>query len=103
MFGDMMSKLKDAQKTMEETKKRLDTIYVDAEAENGKVKVTANGNKKIKDIVISEELLKENDKQALEDILVVAVNRALEKAEKVSEAEMQGIAKGILPNFPGLF
>ena len=33
MFGDFMGKMQEAQKQMEETKKRLDGVYVDAEAE----------------------------------------------------------------------
>tara|TARA_R110000868_G_scaffold269842_4_gene529249 strand:+ start:1309 stop:1521 length:213 start_codon:yes stop_codon:yes gene_type:complete len=68
---------------------------VSADAENGLVKVVSNGNRKITSIEISPEIM--NDREQVEELTLIAVNRALEKAEKVAESEMQGIAKGILP------
>lgn len=102
MFGDMMGKLQDMKQKMEETKKRLDTITLEGEAGNNAVKVRVNGNRQIKSVEISPELFSA-DKEEVEDLLVIAINRALEKAEKVNEAEMAGAAKGIMPNIPGLF
>lgn len=96
MFGDMFNKLQQMKEEVEKSKQRLESISVDAEF-NG-VKITMNGNRKLKDISIPAELL--DDKEALEDILITAFNRSLEKAEKVNEAEMAGAAKGILPNMP---
>ena len=96
-MGDMMGKLKEMQQRSEEVKKRLDTISVNAEAENGMVKVVCNGNRKISSIKISVELMQANDKEKIEELSLLAINRALEKAEKVAEAEMQGVAKGMLP------
>lgn len=92
-----MGKLKEMQQQSEEVKKRLDTISVDAETENGMVKVVCNGNRKISAIKISDELMQANDKEKIEELSLLAINRALEKAEKVAEAEMQGVAKGMLP------
>lgn len=92
-----MGKLKEMQQQSEEVKKRLDTISVDAETENGMVKVVCNGNRKISSIKISDELMQANDKEKIEELSLLAINRALEKAEKVAEAEMQGVAKGMLP------
>lgn len=92
-----MGKLKEMQQRSEEVKKRLDTISVNAEAENGMVKVVCNGNRKISSIKISVELMQANDKEKIEELSLLAINRALEKAEKVAEAEMQGVAKGMLP------
>jgi nucleoid-associated protein EbfC len=99
MFGDMMGKLQEMKQKMEEIKKRLETITVKAEAAEGAITVTANGNKKIVNVTISDEIAK-GDKEELEDLLVVAINRAIEQAEKVNEAEMQGAASGFLP--PGM-
>ena len=98
-----MGKLQDAQKQMEETKKRLDSVFVEAEAEGGLVKVKANANRKIVNISISQQLVDEKDKDALEDLVLTAVNRALEQAEKVNESEMQNVAMGMMPNIPGIF
>ena len=101
MFGDMMSKLQEMKKQMEESKKRLDSITVMGESGGGNIVVVANGNRKITDIKIKEELLK-SDKEEIEELLTVAVNRAIEQADKINEAEMQTSAKSFLPGFPGL-
>ena len=96
MFGDMMGKLQEMQQKTEETKKRLDSVHVEATAEDGMVKVISTANRKITSIEISQELV-EGDKEQLEDLVMLAVNRALEKAEKVSESEISDVAKGMLP------
>ncbi len=99
MFGDMMGKLRDMQQKTEEVKKRLDTISVVAEVEGGLVKVICTANRKITSIEINQELIDKRDKEELEELTLMAVNRALDKAEKVAETEMQGVAKGMLPGF----
>lgn len=103
MFGDlqgMMAKLKEAQAKIEATKKRLDTVLVDGEAGNGRVKVTATANRTIKSIDISEEVME--DKEALEDYLIIALNKALEMANQINELEMANAARDGMPDIPGL-
>lgn len=97
MFGDMMGKLQAMQQKMEESKRRLDNVYVDAESPSGLVKVTFTGNKKIKNISVDESLVSGGDKEELEDHLVLAINKGLEKAEQVWESEMKGMAGGLIP------
>ncbi len=103
MFGDisgMMKKLKVAQQKVEETKLRLDTVLVDGEANSGVVKVTATANRKITSITIVDALLE--DKEALEDYLVIALNDAITKASNIHDAEMAAAAKDGMPNIPGM-
>lgn len=102
MFEDMMGKLQAIQQQMEEAKKKLDSIIVNAEAGGGAVKVTMTANRQVKSITISEELHK-GDKEELEEILSVAMNRALAEAEKVHEAQMRDSASGMLPGIGGMF
>ena len=55
MFGDMMgmmNKLKEAQKKVEDTKKRLDTVYIEESSNDAKLKVTLTANRNIKSISI---------------------------------------------------
>jgi DNA-binding protein YbaB len=75
---------------------------VDGQAENGQVKVVVNGNKMVKQILISPELFAQGDKEAIEDLLIIALNRAIEKAEAFSNDEMKEMAKGVIPPIPGL-
>jgi len=93
----MMGKLKEMQQQSEEIKKRLDTVSVEGESEGGSVKVISTANRKITSIQISDDLMQASDKDQLEDLTLLAINRALDKAEKVAETEMQGVAKGMLP------
>lgn len=98
-MGDMMGKMQEMKQKSEEVKKRLDTISVNGEAENGLVTVVSTANRKITSIQISDQLMQDGDKDQIEDLTLLAINRALEKAEKVAEAEMAGVARGMLPGF----
>ncbi len=103
MFGDMqgmMAKLKEAQAKIEETKLRLNTVMVDGGSGNGSIIVTVTANREVKNIAIADELLE--DKEALEDYLILALNKALQKANEINEAEMAAAAKGGLPDIPGM-
>ena len=103
MFGDlmgMMGKLKETQKKVEETKKRLDTVLVDEQSSDGLVKVTLTANRAIKTIAIDDSLLE--DKEQLEDYLVITLNKAIDKATKIQEAELAAVAKEGMPNIPGM-
>jgi DNA-binding YbaB/EbfC family protein len=103
MFGDMMGmmgKLQEAQKKVEETKKRLDTVLIDEKSNDGKIQVTLTANRTIKSISISEDIF--NDKEELEDYLIITLNKAIEKATNINETELAAAAKDGLPNIPGL-
>ena len=103
MFGDimgMMGKLKETQQKVEETKKRLDFVLIDEKSSDGLVEVTLTANRKIKNITVSDDLLQ--DKEMLEDYLVNVLNKAIEKATDVNEAELAAVAKDGMPNIPGM-
>lgn len=103
MFGDMMGmmgKLKETQQKVEATKKRLDLVSLEESSPEGLVKVVITANRKVKEIYIDENLL--NDKEQLEDYLILAINKAIEKATQVNETEMAAVAKEGMPNIPGM-
>ena len=103
MFGDMMGmmgKLKEAQQKVEETKQRLNTVLIDESSADDLVKVTLTANREIKKIEIEDEILQ--DKEQLEDYLILTLNKAIEKATKINEAELASAAKEGMPNIPGL-
>ncbi len=96
----MMGKLKETQKKVEETKKRLDTVIIEETTANNLIKTTMTANRELKSIEIDESLL--NDKVQLEDYLIININKAIEKATKVNEAELGAVAKEGMPNIPGM-
>ncbi|CAM1353565.1 YbaB/EbfC family nucleoid-associated protein [Tenacibaculum insulae] len=103
MFGDisgMMGKLKDAQQKVEATKKRLNTVLVDENTANGDLKITVTANREIKAITINERLLQ--DKEELEDYLILTINKALKRASEINEQELAIAAKDGMPNIPGM-
>ena len=100
---DFMGKIQEAQKQMEETKKRLSDIIVEDTAEGGLIKVSSNCNLKITNIEISDLVFQQHDKSELEDLLIVAINKTLERARQTQEAEMAKVAQGMLPGIGGLF
>lgn len=103
MFGDlmgMMGKLKETQQKIEETKKRLDSVLIDEQSSDGLLKVTLTANRTVKSIEVGDSLLE--DKEQLEDYLVLVMNKAIEKATKVNEAELGAVAQDGMPNIPGL-
>ncbi|RTY94893.1 YbaB/EbfC family nucleoid-associated protein [Flavobacterium sp. GT3R68] len=96
----MMGKLKETQQKIEDTKKRLDTVLVDEQSTDGLLKVTLTANSKIKSITIDDSLLE--DKDQLEDYLIVVMNKAIEKAANVNQTEMDAVTKMDLPSIPGM-
>jgi nucleoid-associated protein EbfC len=103
MFGDlmgMMGKLKETQQKVEATKERLNTVLVDEKSSDGLLQVTLTANREIKNITIDESLLQ--DKEQLEDYLVLTLNKAIAKATSVHETELAAVAKEGMPNIPGM-
>lgn len=103
MFGDimgMMGKLKETQQKIEETKKRLDSVLIDEQSNDGLLKVTLTANRTVKSIDIDDSLLE--DREQLEDYLVLVMNKAIQKATAVNDAELGAVAKDGMPNIPGM-
>jgi len=103
MFGDlmgMMGKLKETQEKVEATKKRLSTVLIDQQSSDGLIRITLTANREVKSIELDPELLE--DREQLEDYLVVNLNKALEKAGSIHEAELAAAARDGMPDIPGM-
>lgn len=103
MFGDlmgMMGKLKETQAKIEDTKKRLDHVLIDEQSRDGLLKVTLTANRTIKSIEINQELLE--DKEQLEDYLILTLNNAISRATTINETELAAVTKDGMPDIPGL-
>ncbi len=99
----MFDKLMQAQQMAGEVKKRLDAISVSGSAEGGKITVNLNGNKVAQSVTIDAGFFKEADKEQLEELLVIAINKAIAQADNVSQSEMAAITKDMLGGMGGLF
>lgn len=96
----MLSKLSNLQGRMDELKNRLNNVTVKGEAPGGTVIATVNCNKEVKDINIRYDLIEEGDKDRIQDLVTIAINRAMAKAQEVADNEGAAISKEMLPNMP---
>jgi DNA-binding protein YbaB len=99
----MFDKLFEAQQKAGEAKKRLDAITVTGTAEGGKITVTANANKVIQAVNIDDEFYKQADREELEELLLVALNKAIEQADNISQSEMAAMTKEMFGGLGGMF
>ncbi|MDB5032024.1 YbaB/EbfC family nucleoid-associated protein [Mucilaginibacter sp.] len=99
----MFDKLFEVQQKAGEVKKRLDAITVTGSVEGGKISVTATGNKIIQSITIDADFYKDADKEEIEELLVTAINKAMEQADNVSQSEMAAITKDMLGGMGSMF
>jgi hypothetical protein len=98
---NMMKQVQKMQEQMAKTQAELETKTVTAEVGGGMVKVTANGKQQILKIEIEKEVVNGEEKEMLEDLVLAAVNQALEKAGALAQEEMGKVTGGMLP--PGMF
>lgn len=81
----------------EQLKARLETIFVEASAADDAIKIQANANQRITNIAIDATKIDLKDTEQLEDLLLVATNRALEAAAAKGKIEMQQMAQNAMP------
>ena len=102
MFGnqnmqDMMAKLQEMQGAVEDSKKRLENIYVKGDALEGKIRFVLDGNRQLKELFIDDEIMKQTPKKEIVQNLIDAFNKAIKDADHVNENEMKSTAFNIIP------
>ena len=102
MPGNMNNILKQAQKMQENMQKmqeELEAKEVEASVGGGAVTVKANGKKEVIDIAIKPEVVDPDDIEMLQDMIVIAVNQAMDEIDKVTNEKLGKYTQGL----PGLF
>ncbi|MGD1894048.1 MAG: YbaB/EbfC family nucleoid-associated protein [Cyclobacteriaceae bacterium] len=98
---NIFGKLKDVQSKIKEAQGSLGEIIVEAEAGAGLVKATVNGKRQVIKVEIDPSLIKPEDKDMLQDLIVAAINKGLEEADEKAKETLQKATEGMIPNIPG--
>ena len=93
--GGMMAQIQRLQKQMEEAQAQLADETVTASAGGGAIKVTMTGDQKCKSVEISPDLLKDADAEMLQDLVLSAVNMALDQSRELASQKMGPLAGGL--------
>jgi DNA-binding YbaB/EbfC family protein len=94
-FSDMMKQLKEAGEKMQDVHKQLETVIAEGEAGGGMVRVKVNGRQKLLELVIDPEIM--DDREMVQDLVVAAVNKALESSIQLAQGEISRVAGGLNP------
>ena len=98
----MMGKMKEVQSRMKEAQENLINISANGEAGAGLVQATVNGKHQLTSLSIDASLLKADDKEVLQDLIIAAVNKAAQEAEVLAKESLRKSTEGLIPNIPGM-
>ncbi len=102
MDRKMMQQLQQMQTKLMKAQEELGNTDVEGTAGGGAVRVTMNGHRELRNLVIAAEAVDPDDVESLQDMIVAAFNDASKKAQDLSESKLGGLTGG-MPNIPGLF
>ncbi|PWJ44708.1 YbaB/EbfC family nucleoid-associated protein [Sediminitomix flava] len=101
-FMKMLGQMREVQAKLKEVQDNLVHVTADGEAGGGMVKATVNGKKQVIKLDIDPELCRPDDKEVLQDLIVAAINKALDEVEGLAQEELQKHTQGMMPNIPGM-
>lgn len=97
----MMGKLKEVQENVKKAQEGLKEITASGEAGAGMVTATVNGNKEVIGLEIDESLITKEDSDMMKDLIIAAINKAINEADVKSKEHMKKATEGMIPNIPG--
>jgi len=101
MDRKMMQQLQQMQTRLMKAQEELGNTNVEGSAGGGAVRVTMNGHRELRDLVIAPEAVDPDDVETLQEMIVAAFKDASKKAQDLSESKLGGLTGGM--NIPGLF
>jgi DNA-binding YbaB/EbfC family protein len=93
--GGMMQQLQRLQQQMAEAQERLAVETVEATAGGGAIKVTMTGDQRCQTVEIDPDFVKDADAEMLNDLVLTAVNMALDKSRELQQQMMGPLAGGL--------
>ena len=96
-----MNQARELKAKMDKIQEELSNTIVEANSGRGAVKVTADGQQKIRSIEISPGVIDPDKAEVLEELVLKAVSEALAKSQKVAAKQLKSLTGGL--KMPGLF
>jgi len=93
--GGMMAQLQKMQQQLAEAQEKLAEETVTATVGGGAIKVVMTGDQKCREVVIDPELLKDADPEMLQDLVLSAVNMALDQSRELAAQRLGPLAGGL--------
>ena len=98
--GGMAGQLQKLQEEFARTQEMLGDQIVEVTVGGGAIKAVMNGHQKLLSITVSPDVVDPEDVEMLQDMIVAAVNEAVEQSQGLAAQQMQGLTGGL--NIPGL-
>ncbi len=99
-MANLFKQVQKMQEDLSKAQEELSKMTVEGSSGGGMVTVRANGKQEIIGIKIDPEVVNKDDVEMLEDLIVAAINQAMEKASEMAQEHMGKMTSGILPNLP---
>ncbi|HFC12094.1 MAG TPA: YbaB/EbfC family nucleoid-associated protein [Anaerolineae bacterium] len=93
--NNMMAKVQAMQEQMKVTQANLENEFVTVSAGGGMVTIEISGHQRVKAITVNPDIVDPEDVETLEDILLEAVNQAIEESQAMAAGKMDGITGGL--------
>jgi len=103
-MGKLMKQAQQLQSKMAKMQEELSEKTVEASAGGGMIIAVANGKQELVSIQIEQEVIDPDDAEMLQDLIMAAVNDALNRAKEMMNEEMGKVTQGMnIPGMPGMF
>ena len=103
-MGKLMKQAQQLQTKMAKMQEELSEKTVEASAGGGMIIAVANGRQELVSIQIEQEVIDPDDAEMLQDLIMAAVNDALNRAKEMMNEEMGKVTQGMnIPGMPGMF
>ncbi len=99
--GDMMQQIRILQEEMARTQESLEDEVVQVSVGGGVVQMTMTGHQRLQAVQIEPDILNPDDVEMLQDLILAAVNEAIERSQQLASQRMGALTGGL--NLPGLF
>jgi len=102
MFGNIFGNIEKMKSELSEKRAELGKKLYEGEAGAGMVVATVNGSRQLTHLKIDSSLVKPEDQDMMQDLIIAATNKAYANMEADMKRELSAVMKDKLPNIPGL-